>query len=743
MSRCLAALVVVVTCLAGSGVPVGAADYYWELGAGYYTGVASDNPTDEARWDWAVLSQSNTPLYLDYVRDHLNKNLALNPKQKYMIQLHPLLHLGTGEWDLGQANFLDYRYKPGVREEVLKNLRVAIKDLLATFAKPENIYGFSLGEEIPGLFGMGAQMAWAGDRDAMPPVLEKYRAEIEKERGKPLVWDDETRLWAGQRFAEALEEIHRTMKEAMGPTHRVFYWHHGGFTYLDERGEYPGLAADAPIGANGLYPCKWSDIVKPGVVEGLMGWPEHPQRWERTIRLAERFKIPFFSQVSHNSFMRLNSWADCLKNAKTRHPLNLGYFFFCSPPCSTGAWNDDPTLPADSVENLSLPNHVRRLCAQENIGTAVVNDYMRPRVQVISTLGTAKAGGIASVTVLVHNPATSEFYRDPQEATAKSMEVTLGLPRGCRLDSRFSSPAAVKIGDLPPASWRSIGWYVTVDKPVGEKYDLSVGVKCANRGPVSAKFVGDSSIVTFLPQDIRQSGYRWVESCLDGPAVKPWVTMEALAAPVKGPGLTDGISTLTYQGTLSAGRRLVISPQGQARLLNWYWMRPEAMGKPDASDPSGYAPFTDTYVVTGKYLGMPVGDVKKIRVTFEGKVADGAGSLVILTFGGEKGPVAGPQLGGLGEEWGEVSAVVDVPEGAVRLDRIHLYRAGNKGKIWYGKLSVKAADLPEEGQDVSASVVGLPPTIPGGSFAALTYTDQGQIAWHPKIRVQLWKEKPN
>ena len=83
-----------------------------------------------------------------------------------------------------------------------------------------------------------------------------------------------------------------------------------------------------------------------------------------------------------------------------------------------------------------------------------------------------------------------------------------------------------------------------------------------------------------------------------------------------------------------------------------------------------------------------------------------------------------------------------MPEGATRLERIYLYRGGNKGKIWYGKLSVRVADLPAEGQDVSALVAGVPPTIPGGSFRALTYSDQGQIATNPKIRVQLWKVEP-
>ena len=719
------------------------ANHYWELGAGYYTGVGSDNPTDEARWDWAVLSESNTGLSPEYFRDHLNKNLALNPKQKYMVELTPLNGLGTSSYALGQGTFLEYHFKPEVREEILKRVRGTIKSILTSISKPENVYGFSLLEELPGNFGAGDQIAWTEDREKMPPKLEEYRAAIEKERGKPLVWDDETRLWVGQVFAKSLEEIHRAMKEAMGPGHRVFYWHHGGYSYMDERGEMPGLAADAPLGATGLYPCKWSDIVKPGLVEGLMGWPEHPQRWARTVRLAERFNVPFFSQVSHNSFMRLNSWEDCLKNARINHPLNLGYFFFCSPPCSAGAWNDDPAFPANSAENLAMPDHVRHLCAMENIGTPVVDRYMRPRVETLSGLGAAKDGAIVGVTVLLHNPATPQFYRKPEDATAQGVEVTLGLPKGCRLDPRYSIPATVKLGSLGPDDWRSVGWYVTVDKALpGGKHDLTVGVKCANRGPVLEKYAGDSTIAAFQPQDIRRAGYRWAESCLDGAAVKPWVTMEALGEPIKGPAISDGAASMTYQATLSAGRRLVISPPGQAKLFNWYLMEPEPMSKPDANDPTGYAPYTEGYTVTGKYLGMPLGDVKKLKITFEGKVADGAGPLVILSFAGEKGPVGGPQLGGLTDKWGEVSAEVEVPEGAQRLERIHLYRGGNKGTIWYGKLSVMTADLPAEGQDVSASLVGIPPTIPGGSFRALTYLDQGQIAWNPKIRVQLWKEEP-
>ena len=45
-------------------------------------------------------------------------------------------------------------------------------------------------------------------------TLLMYRKSIEKDRGKRLVMDHETRLWIGRTYAETLEEIHREMKKA-------------------------------------------------------------------------------------------------------------------------------------------------------------------------------------------------------------------------------------------------------------------------------------------------------------------------------------------------------------------------------------------------------------------------------------------------------------------------------------------------------------------------------------------------
>jgi len=415
-------------------IPAGAEGHYWELGVGYYQGIASDDPTDEARFDWAVLSESNSGISPEWIRNHLNRNLELNPKQKYMVELTPLNHLGRPERYLMQATIFEYHFKPGVREEILKRLRDTIRMILTNIAQPENVYGFSMLEEIPGNFGAGDQIAWAADPDKVPPILEEFRTEVEQETGRPLVWDDETRLWVGRIFAQAMEDIHRTIREA-APDKKIIYWHHGGYTYLDERGEMPGLPADAPLRSQGLYPCKWSDIVKPGLVDALMGWPEHPERFQRTFRLAERFKLPCFFQVSHPSIMRLNRWEETLANAKTKHSLNLGYFFYCEGNCNRGAWNDDPSFPADPAFNVgsaTIPDHVRRFCAQENVGTEIVARYLAPRVSAQIPLSKARPGAVVPLDVLLHNPATPQYFTDPQEAVARNVEVTLSLPRGCR-----------------------------------------------------------------------------------------------------------------------------------------------------------------------------------------------------------------------------------------------------------------------------------------------------------------------
>ena len=746
MTRLLLTAAAVTICLMGRLGPVTAAgDHYWELGAGSYQGAVGETPVDAARWDWSALSEMNNDLSPQGLREHVNESLKLNPKQKYTVELWPLygLESGPGSGPGGVATFLDYHFKPEMRAEMQKRIRASVQSILENIAKPENVYGFSLGEEVPGCFGVGEQFGWSAHPDEMPPLLEKFRAEIEKERGKPLVWDDESRLWVGKVFADALAEIHQTIREAGGPRRKVIYWAHSGYCYLDDRGQPGGPAANAPIGRQGLYPCAWADILRPGLVNTIMGLDD---RMPRIRNVAERFNVTYFSQLDHPVAMRLNSWADSVAEAKFKDTRNLGYFFYCDGNCNKGAWNDDSSFSAAPAENAgfgSITEHERRFCAQEKIGIDIVTKCLAPTVQASMSLGAASAHDLVPINALVHNPALESFYLTPPEAVAREVQVTLTLPAGCRVDPRYSPAATLKLGDMAADGWKAVSWLVTVDgPPAGGKYELALTVTSANHPAVVQRYPGDATIAAFQPQEFRRSVTRWAESALDGPAVKPWVTFQALGEPVKGPAISDGGTTLSYQGLLQPGRRLLFSPDGRARLLNWYLMKPEAMSKPNPNDPTGYTPVTDTYGAGGKYLGQPLGDIKKLKITFEGQVAEGTGALVTLAFGNDKGVVWGPQLGGLGEKWGEVSTVVDVPPDATRLDRIYLWRGGNKGKIWYGKLSVMTADLPPEGQDVTICTTGRTPTIPGGSFSVLTYTDQELPAWQPKIRVQLWKEEP-
>jgi hypothetical protein len=288
-----------------------------------------------------------------------------------------------------------------------------------------------------------------------------------------------------------------------------------------------------------------------------------------------------------------------------------------------------------------------------------------------------------------------------------------------------------------------VEWWVTVDRPPADQAETTVTVKSANRPLVTERYRGDAVIPAFQPHEIRRSGYRWAESAFGQPAVRPYITMEALGEPVKSPAVSDGVSTVAYQAALSPGRILAISPQGQARLYNGFLLPVTEVGKPDDSDPTGFMPFSEGYTVAGKYIGLPVGEVKRLCVTVQGKAEGGTNAQAFVQFVTKDGYKDLPVIrGGFDAEWKQISGELDVPPEALRLERLYLYRAPAQGKIWYGRVWITAADLDPAGVDVTAFLQGTALTVPGGSFRVMTYTDEGLPSARPKIRIQLWREEP-
>ena len=78
-----------------------------------------------------------------------------------------------------------------------------------------------------------------------------------------------------------------------------------------------------------------------------------------------------------------------------------------------------------------------------------------------------------------------------------------------------------------------------------------------------------------------------------------------------------------------------------------------------------------------------------------------------------------------------------VPDGAVSLQRVYLYRRGDPGKVWYGPLRVERADIPQEGRDVSDQVVGQFPQLSRDRVHQFRYTDDADLFTGPRARVKL------
>ncbi|HID07457.1 MAG TPA: hypothetical protein EYP10_09960, partial [Armatimonadetes bacterium] len=186
--------------------------HYWELGAGayapyIYSALEVIPALDLARWDWLVVE-----VHDERTVEAINKLLRINPRQRYLIRLWPINHLGHSGVFANTATFLCYLYKPGVREEVHRRLRTALRAIKTRMSRPQNVIGFTFLEELPGWWGAGGEISRQRDPNAIPEELKRHRKEIESDLGKPLRWDDEMRLWIGRKYVQTLAEAHRIIK---------------------------------------------------------------------------------------------------------------------------------------------------------------------------------------------------------------------------------------------------------------------------------------------------------------------------------------------------------------------------------------------------------------------------------------------------------------------------------------------------------------------------------------------------
>lgn len=740
----LAGLLALAACFLARPTPAEAPeDHYWRLGTGYYFGGLAGglNEEDVARFDWLYVCLGNFPANQEGV-DLLNRLMLRNPRQKLVLRVWPILGLGDCPENRYQATFLHFLYVPEIKEKVLKGIHDQIRFFLDHLQRPENVVGLTFLEELPNHFS-GAPFFKNETGEEVSWDLARFRKEIEAERGQPLRWDDETRIWWGRQWGRVMDEIHAEMKKA-SQGRLVFYYQQTNHSSLDM---FPdGQPLRTPL----LMPVRWTELIRPGLCDGFFAYPNNAEVWEGYLRLAREHGWLIFAQVAHPPY-RLCAWEETMRLAKMRLPYNLGYFFYCEGSCAaSGSWNVDQSIPSgpewDSPD-IGHKLHVRRHLAAERVGMDVLERQPAVRLHWDLPLRAAAGSTWLQTRVIVEAVRQPSCYLDPVEAVARQANVTLEVPPGFRLDPRHSAPKTIELGDLTPGKRTVADWWVTLPASFPDTLAEPFKLTGAAEGspPVVLEAREDTAIPFAQPQRIGASGTEWMEAPfrLARDRVQPAVLLQALHGPVKNPAVSDGLVTLGYEGTLDEGTRLVMHPENGASLSALPLLDDDGSSRSDAKDSTGYRCYEDGYMVLNLGVGRTVRPDVPIRITLSGRGVEGGQSLAVARFTTRTGTHDESLLAnGFAEKWGEASAEIRSPPEAVAFQNLFLYRFQSRGKVWYGPVKIERTDVTTQGVDVTTRVRGSFPTLTRDGFRIFRYTDENTPSSSPRVLVQLLLPPP-
>jgi hypothetical protein len=309
---------------------------------------------DRAAFDWSTINFGNVHATSETL-DRLNRILEINPDHKFVIRVWPIINLGDSpDENRNQGTLLHYLYKSGVRETLLQKIEDQIDFVLEGITRPENVVGLTFLEELPQHFTTDEETLGWRRGDPLPWDIARYETQINAELGEPFdMAREDHRLWWGTKYSETLSEIHAKMKEASGGR-EVFIWQGTLFRTLDMLDSGESMVQDDVV------PIYYRDIIKPGLVDGIFGYPNTAAIWEeQTMDIVEGFDIVFWSQSSTPGVMRGSSWDETIALARETHRGNLGTMFFVSPSTGAGDWNPMPY--EDGVTFWSNDAHARKL----------------------------------------------------------------------------------------------------------------------------------------------------------------------------------------------------------------------------------------------------------------------------------------------------------------------------------------------------------------------------------------------
>ncbi len=708
-------------------------DRYWELGVGAYLGgMHGFTDLDLARYDWVYVCFGNIGAD-EETAAALDRLLQINPDLKIVLRLWPIMGKGDCPENRYQATFWHYLYDEEVKQKVDAEIHRQFDVIADNISRPENIVGLTFLEELPGHFSgrpmRSGEITWA---------MERFREEIEAERGKPLEWDEETALWWSEKWVEAINEIHRVMKAA-SDDRMIWYYQAVGTPSFDRVGD------DASPTKKNLVPIHFAEIIQPDLCDGFFAYPVRDEVWEKYLDIARENEWPFFSQLSHPGFMRLHDWQDTVEMVEEKLPQNMGYFLYCPGNCAKkNAWNDDPQFagnPKLNIRGVSKTLHQRQILARQGVGMDVVRSHPPLRLHVDLPLADAEPGGWVHVSALIENIREPTFFLDPSEAVARDCRVTLKVPDSFSIPQTHSAPPTITLDTLRPGEVRLADWWVRADEDWNGEVDgeFALTARAAEGGPANVVFTEDHAISLGREHRTGQSGTEWIEPGFRlGEATQPDIIIEAIRDEVTNPVITDGRARVTYDGTIRRGQRLIMRPGGESELITLPLVDDDGANRADADDPTGFRAFDEGYLVSRVRVNRKVEPGQTLHVSVAGRAEGDAQSHVVLRFVTEDGETM--DKGGLtnrfGEDWKTLEGDWTVPEGATTLQQVFLYRFERQGTVWYGPVTVATADAAEP-VDCGRRVSGTFPTIEPGSFSVIRYEDDDLPTVRPRALVQF------
>ncbi len=186
--------------------------------------------------------------------------------------------------------------------------------------------------------------------------------------------------------------------------------------------------------------------------------------------------------------------------------------------------------------------------------------------------------------------------------------------------------------------------------------------------------------------------------------------------------------------------KLVLDPHDGARLFTEPIVADDGRDRTDATDPNGFKPFDDGYMVLRYGSKARVNAKTPLKVSLAGKAEDGGNCHVILRFRMRKAGVTkdtGVLTNRFNNTWRTVTATVTPPDGAVSLQNVLVYRFRSQGKVWFGPITVARADADFAGVDVTSRLRGSFPSLSRWRVHEYHYTDDNPPSLRPRVRVRL------